>query len=87
MLTRGKATKGKHSDQSLDCSVLLAACGRNEKAGEDSLGGFFTQCLLQKLEGLQSNDLLQLSYNGLMRLLVISQRFVLGYWLILRYTC
>ncbi|KIM78728.1 hypothetical protein PILCRDRAFT_583059 [Piloderma croceum F 1598] len=74
MQGRGKAARGEDPKQSLDCSVLLAACGREEKAGETLLGGLFTQCFLQQIEGLENIDMVQLSYNGLMRLLEFSPK-------------
>lgn len=75
---RGAAALDKYAN-SLDCAVLLAACGKDETAGESPQGGLFTQRLLKKIEGLENIDLIQLSYNDLMRDLAISDTFVLYY--------
>jgi len=42
--------------KSLECSVLLSACGRYEQAGENPEGGLFTQELLKRLENLKLDD-------------------------------
>ena len=78
ILARGKTALDEFAN-SLDCAVLLAACAKDERARENPQGGLFTQCFLKKIEGLENIDLVQLSYNGLMRHLAISDMFVLNY--------
>jgi hypothetical protein len=75
MRARGKVAPDEYTN-SLDCAVLLAACGKGEKAGDGPQGGHFTQRLLKEMGG-EGIDLAQLSYNGLMRNLTISKMFVL----------
>jgi len=65
--------------QSLEFSVLLAACGRYERAGEGPQGGFFTQCLLDYIGGLSNEELSGLTYTDLIRSLSISNRSVLAF--------
>jgi hypothetical protein len=81
MRARGKAAPDEYAN-SLNYAVLLAACGKSERAGDSPQGGLFTQRLLKEIEGLESIDLNQLSYNGLMRNLTISDMFVLVGWLV-----
>ena len=52
----GQWGSGDDQSKSLECSVLLSACGRYEKAGESAEGGFFTQALLKHLENLKLDD-------------------------------
>jgi len=55
---------------SLDCCVLLAACGRGEQAMESPKGGFFTQALLKSLSRRSWDGL---TYRQLMRSLEIPE--------------
>jgi hypothetical protein len=75
---RGPAALDEYAN-SLDCAVLLAACGKDESAGEGPHGGFFTQRFLKQMVGLENIDFAQLSYNGLMRHMAISDKFVLDH--------
>jgi len=69
----GTLSQGK----SLECSVLLAACRRDERAGENSSGGLFTQALLKHLEGVGNSGQNWPTYRQLIQSLNISERCVL----------
>ena len=57
-----------------DCSVVLAACKKDEHALEYSKGGLFSEALLKHLRGFSDHELNQLTYKRLIQTLKISDR-------------
>ena len=75
-LDTGPAAKNVLDLHTLHCATFLAACGKSEKAGDSSKGGFFTQCLLEKIRRLTSDELVGLTYKALIKSLEVRGGFV-----------